>query len=471
MDGQLFKVARFGLLCLCLAAKGVLPAAAQEYEGWTSQQFADLIARAQQLPTIEEKLLRTNELLTQYALDQVWAISGSQGAREQAKPQIRFHNSDLPIHVDGNTLSVPDGFYQQMGLLARLVGHDAAVSEGENIPVPSPLLFKPYVKGRLLGLLPNLGAMFEHDSSTVMNGLSRMAACGPQALGCAKAQGIALLCGTVFFVGHEVTHIRQRHKARTGGAYPISEELLADAGGQQMLQKYVRNLESLGELAKGVDKNACLGMPVAFFEATSRRSLGSQSTANYLLRKKAIIESLGSSKDDIKSLTYLQTEKSGAGRIAVSWSSVPSVVVVDGISVSAAEVGRFVLLKGIHKLVAASSSGIAGLDFRVNHKGITRLFVDLKPFRQVSSTELSILVAREQWGDVLAATSNAELRPRDTGVSTSHWEALSGLSMGTWIDPRDMAQVGRSESRNARVLRSMDEPLTSWDRRLLDSID
>lgn len=470
MEGHLFQVARFVLVTLCLAAKGVLPAAAQEYEGWSPQRFADSAARLQQLPP-EERFLQLSELVTRYTLDQAWAISGHQAAREQAKPEIRVHKTSLPIHVNGNTLSVPVSFYPQMSMLAILVGHDAAVSEGKEIPVSSPLLFKPFAEGRLMGLFPDLGGLFENDGFLETAGMAFMAVCGPQAPACQQAQGIAILCVAVFVVGHEVTHVRERHEARKGGAYPIAEELLADARALRILQRFVRNLESSGQLSGDAAKKACFATPVAFFEANSRRSLDTQTKANYLRRKEALLEALGSIKDDVESLVALQTDTSGVGSIAVSWSSAPSLVAVDGIAVSPAEVDRLVLLTGRHRLVAASSSGVAAVDFRVSHQRITRLHVELQPVRQVSSAELSGLVGRKQWGDVLAATGNAELRPRNAGVSIAHWEALRGLRMGAWIDPKDLAKVGSSESRRARVWRSTGQPLTSWDDGLPDSID
>ena len=471
MEDHVLKLGKPWLATLFLTVSMSVSASAQELSGWTQQKFADSAARLQSLPPLERAAAMT-ELFSKYALDQAWGLARASSGDGARKPGVNVLQTNQPIYVSAGQLNVSVQFYAQLMSLSLLVGHDAAVADSMDMPVRNPLLFKPFQEGRLLSLMPEAGGIFESDQFLGPAGIAMFSTCTSQAPECQQAQGAAIMCAAIFVLGHEVAHVRERHTDRRGGVYPLEEELLADARGLEGLQKYVRNLQNSGQVLSATAKKACLAAPVAFFELNSRRvAISQQTKSEYLRRKETLLVAMGQARDDIESLVEVATESSGGGSVAVTWSAVPSLVLIDGVAVNLAEVERLVLSVGRHRLVALNGDGLSSLEFRVSHRKVARLRSELRPFRAVGASELASLVGQKSWAEVLVSTSDSELRPKSASVAMAHWNALRGLRLGAWIDRRDMVQVSAADARQARRWRATGLPLTDWDDSLSDAVE
>ena len=469
MDGQVWKIVRL-LLATLVGAIALCPTAgAQEYGGWTPEKFASAAASLQSLPP-EERVQRQTELIARYSLDQVWALSMSRDTI--AKPVVEVKQSDLPVLVGQGTLSVPLQFFVQASAVSLMVGHDAALAGGSGMTSPAPLLFQPFAQGRLLSLIPDAGNLFdgESDGELAVAQMAMMGTCNPQALECMKAQLISLGCTVIFVVGHEVGHLHNRDALRRGGAYPVEEELAADAQGLETLKHYLRNLQSSGQATSDIESTACLASPVAYFELNSRRSSAEQVKADYIRRRDALIDALGASKESVASLVEPDTELSGIGSMKVTWAAMPSLVLLDGVAVDRGQLQGLQLTVGRHRLVAVGNEGVGVAEVRVSHRRVVSVQLDLRAFGTVVPAALASLMKAKKWADILVATSDGSLRPRNASVAFAHWSALRGLGLAAWIDPRDLGEVSAAESRRARSWRASGGPLDSWDPDLADAV-
>jgi hypothetical protein len=435
-------------------------AQAQNFGGWNPQRFADAAARLQGLPP-EERIRKETELFSTYALDQAWALTAEQGTGGP-KPAVKIIDSGLPIHVHAGTLHVPEQFYPQMMAMALLIGHDAAVDQGKEIPVPQPLLYRPLGEQRLLGTLPNLGGLFEPDNFLQVASIAFSVACGPTAQDCMRAQAGAVMCATIFVIAHEVTHIRRRHKERTGGAYEIDEELQADQGGVRALQQYLRNLQAEGEVDSDVQRDACMASPAVFFELNRRRSPTEATRKIYQRRRDAVLAGLGKQAELVKGLLEEQTKSGGIGRLQVAWSELPKLLLLDGVEVEPRELKNLLVPAGTHRMVVTSSTGIAVADVHVSAGRVAQVKLAMAQQVSLPSGELAELARRRLWPDVLRATSDSALRPKSKDVAVAHWTALRGLGLGAWIDMRDVLQASGKDARNARRWQVTGQPLTGW---------
>ena len=469
MEVNLRQIKRVLIRLMLAGVLSATQAYAQNLEGWTPQTFAVAASRLQVLPP-EEKALRLTELVTQYSLDQAWALSHGHN-NGASKPKVRVRDSGLPVFVEAGTLSVPLQFYPQMTTMALLLGHDAAMSSGEYISVAAPLLYRPLGDGYLLAIVPDAGGIFEPDRFLAIYSIAVATACGPQAPACQRAQGAAMLCASLFVIAHEVTHVREAHNARSGGLYPLEDELRADAGGMQVLKRYARNLHSTGDLSSDSERIACLGAPAAYFELNRRRAPGEDAQKIYEQRKDAMLAEADSVKDEVQSLLEPEAKRGGLGNVQVSWSVTPSLVILNGVEVDPGELSRLALPVGRHRLLAIGPSGIGSVEFRVSHKQVARVGLELKPFNSLQASEVSTLLARKQWLEVLQATSNSALRPKSPSLANAHWSALRNIRLGGWIDARDLVDIDAKDARNAKSWRSSGLPLLRWDREIHSAVD
>ncbi len=461
MDSLLLKtigrlaVGHIGAFALAAVAQ------AQSFGGWNPQRFADAAARLQVLHA-EERIRKQTELFSTYALDQAWALTAVQGTGGP-KPVVKVIDSGLPIHVHAGTLHVPEQFYPQMMAMALLIGHDAAVDNGKDIPVPQPLLYRPLAEQRLLGTLPNLGGLFEPDKFLQVASIAFSVACGPTAQDCMRAQGASVMCATIFVIAHEVTHVRRRHKERTGGAYKIDEELQADQGGVLALQQYMRNLQTEGEVDSDVQRDACMASPAVLFELNRRRAPTEATQKVYERRRDAVLAELGKQAEVVTSLLEEETYSGGIGRLQVVWGERPKLLLLDGVEVEPRELENLLLPAGAHRVVVTSSTGISVADVHVSAGRMTQVELAIGQLASLPSSELAELVRRRLWADVLRATSDSALRPKSKDVAVAHWTALRGLRLGAWIDMRDVLQASGNGARNARRWRVTGQPLSGWD--------
>lgn len=461
MDRVLLKTA--GCLAVGYIGALVLAAAAQaqSFGGWNPQRLADAAARLQVLPP-DERFRKLTELFSTYALDQAWVLTAEQGTGGP-KPVAKVIESGLPIHVQSGTLHVPEQFYPQMMAMALLVGHDAAVDKGKDIPVPQPLLYRPLGERRLLGTLLNVGGLFEPDTFLPIASIAFSVACGPNAQDCMRAQGSSIMCATIFVIAHEATHVRRRHNERAGGAYEIDEELQADQGGVRALQQYLKNLQAEGEVDSDVQRDACMASPAVFFELNRRRAPTAATQKVYERRRDAVLAGLGSQAEAVKNLLEEETDSGGIGRLQVVWAERPKLLLLDGVEVESEELEKLLLPTGSHRVVSTSSTGIAVADVRVSAGRLTRVELAMRQHAPLLPSELAELVRRRLWADVLRATSDSALRPKSQDVAVAHWTALRALKLGAWIDRRDILQAPGKDARNARRWQVTGQPLSGWD--------
>ncbi|ANN68148.1 hypothetical protein BAU06_19240 [Bordetella bronchialis] len=208
---------------------------------------------------------------------------------------------------------------------------------------------------------------------------------------------------------------------------------------------------------------ACLAGPVAFFELNLRRSLSNQQRLDYNQRKRAVLDATGEYRHDIDDLVTLRSKDGGGGSISIEWSDPPDMVVLDGVQVDISGLKGLVLPSGLHKIVAAGDAGIAVHNVRVSHGRVTKIYLPLRSYIQLSSKDLAAAVQERRWSDVLRATSNGVLRPRSVRLARAHWDALYGLGLSAWIDSSDIVAVGGKEGKKALTLRTIGEPLFDWD--------
>jgi len=456
-------------LCLVASLAAVCAANAQSFGGWSARRLADAAASLHLLPP-EERWARQTELVARYSVDQAWPLTEGQGDGAP-KPRVKVVDSSTPIHVESGELVVPMHFYPQMMAMALLVGHDVAVDAGEEIPVAAPLLFRPFAERKLLGIHPSAGGLFDPEQFLHAAGLAFAALCGPSAPDCQRSQGMAVLCSSIFVVAHEATHVRRKHQPRVGGTYPIAEELQADDGAIRALLKYVENLRSEGEANSEVERTSCLASPAVFFELNRRRAPGEVAKKEYQQRTEAVLAALGSERAAVEDLLVLETESTGLGKLEVRWTGTPELVVIDGVPVEAADIGRLVLSAGRHRIVASGLGGLVVSEVRIHAGRTTRVATDLEPFASAAAGDVASLLEKRQWTDVLLATSNPSLRPKSPVLAVPHWNALRALGLGAWVDQRDLVHATGRDARNAKRWQASGKPLSAWDLDLVSATD
>ncbi|MGU3413940.1 hypothetical protein ACLBW0_09215 [Enterobacteriaceae bacterium C34A] len=413
------------------------------------------------LDPVKEQLEQKTRSFTEMLVDKVWELDGL-STDDVKKPTLEVHDTDLPAYIKDGTLSVPLSFAAQMTLSGMMLQHDIAVDNDEQMTVQSPLVNRPVTVKKFISLLPDYTALVGDNNLLNTAGFLGIVQCSENTIECRGLTNKAMVCLSLFIIGHEITHHVKRHHVNAVADYPLELELEADQGGLAVLNHLV---QQDGNQWPTIAKEACLISPVFYFQLIMSQQMTQQARDVLDTRKERLLDSMP--ENSLSSLTYPDSFRGGLGYVAITWQEEPKLILLDGMKMQKSDFDKLLLPVGLHHLLYSNSDGVGLNTFRVRNGSTVTLDAVFSPYTALSGDQLLQKVAAKDWLSVLQATSNTELRPNSTDVREAHWKVLRNLSAAAWINPGDLSLMDDNIASRAMRWYQAAQSLYFWDESLV----
>lgn len=266
----------------------------------------------------------------------------------------------------------------------------------------------------------------------------------------------------MFALLHEISHQFFHHDLAYEGV-DLKKELAADQNAYFVLTQLTSDfIDPLGDadVTKEI-KLAYRLSPIVWLEIEGSRS----GITNVIAQKRAqaLIERLKPEEHDaMDELLEPEITSDNLARLTITWNDDPDLLIVDGVTMPAKDTkGRALLVtSGLHTVIATRHNAISVNRFSAHaDKKLQLLF---QPFVAFDGAAMPGLEKQQDWLDILCATSDEMLRPKDGTVGFYHWEALHRLELDGLISIDDWSSI--PESKRATYLRWQNggAPLASW---------
>ncbi|HEY2090379.1 MAG TPA: hypothetical protein VGJ81_00690 [Thermoanaerobaculia bacterium] len=418
------------------------------------RELAQLNAKPQEQWSATD--LRAMERLT-FAISREVILSGMTEAERNRVASLRIEAVDQdagpPAWLEHGTIFVSRSALLDFTMLGFVLGHDVFVDNGDEFPVPTSLLTRPYVTTNLIPLLSPLDvSVFYRVAQTLLK-------CPSSYAKCAEPQGAATIVGVIgFVIAHEMSHEILGHGESVSRSQ--AEELAADERAWHILMRIAPDVAADDEdsLNYRVRVGIAAG-PRVFLRWLLDRTTSDALKEQYDARLSAFTDGL---PDSLGATVFVLTDpaipNAQVRRVVIRWSETPGALFINGVPVRPEEIeGKQVTLAVDTQIFARSQSGFAYA--KVAKEGELPPLVFVSPVAGVTTTELNQLRRQRKWFEIILRTANNDLRPRRSSDAGRLHDALRRVAMARAINPADAADVDR---RLAALWRRDSEPLESW---------
>jgi hypothetical protein len=203
--------------------------------------------------------------------------------------------------------------------------------------------------------------------------------------------------------------------------------------------------------------------PIAWLEVEASR----QGLANVIAkaRTKALLDQFaGEEREDIEDLVLPEHSAMNVLQVRIA-GPLPDRVWIDGLSFSPVEViDKTLTMAAIkHSIIATAGSSVAVSFFGPYSDGqvaSVQLQFRISPSPNVEKVE----EARKgrKWLEVVAATTDENLQPRNAAIALYHWEALHRLGWDSSIVVKDWNWIPAEDWQRLLDWQRKGQPLASW---------
>jgi hypothetical protein len=362
-------------------------------------------------------------------------------------------------YMNKDEVVVPVECLRYLAAIGFLVGHDAYVQD-HTIDLPYPLLSAPYRKSAIIPRLEPLAASVDVGAFMA---LQTYLICPPTDARCAAVQNPAVAGLFLFAILHELSHELLHHKTSEEGVN-LANELAADKNATMVLSVVAEEFTNLPESLRKEVQFALAAGPVVFFEVECSR-VGPM-TAFSRQREEALLNWLPrDTRTDVRLFIEPDRSADNIQHVKIGWNEPPSLLLIDGIVVPAAEVSGKVLTLagGKHTILGLRSDSIAWVQTGYESPEVTvPLQLAFKPFAPADEAIIGEARRKKQWLEVLLRTTDGNLQPKDAHLSLSHFEALHRLGLDQYIHVDDWNVLPRESWTKVSLWQQAMRPLSSW---------
>ena len=380
------------------------------------------------------------------------------------RPVVKAEFTTVPrspfVKQDG-TIHISVEFWQILERSAFLIAHDILVSSKPAV-TDAPMLYHPYESGQLLAIMQPISRYLTRGG---INEIQSLFPCTDPT--CRRVFSLSLMGSQMFVLGHEFAHLFYGDR-REGDTTNRNQEIRADKKAFEFLQTAIRGLP--GDNPTRVQL-ALYGGPAMVLrygrENPDNAGLDGFIEARIEDMIKYVPEDI---RYDVKDMTgAYEPLTPEIGSLRLEPSLVPDLVSVDGVRIPPAGLGTNIsITDGFHAFLARSGDSFA-YEYRQCGYGEEVCVVKLH-FRELLPTPLirppepdgDSKTERQQWFEILLATSNRDLQPRDRNVAWLQWQALANLKLGSFIHLDSSVPVAETLSRRINESRRADEALSNW---------
>jgi hypothetical protein len=79
-----------------------------------------------------------------------------------------------------------------------------------------------------------------------------------------------------------------------------------------------------------------------------------------------------------------------------------------------------------------------------------------------TSSQLEILKSQRKWTEILARTTDENLKPRQPAAAPYHWEALYHMGLSRLIRVEDWKSIPEPMWRRVQLWERLGQPLAAW---------
>jgi hypothetical protein len=397
----------------------------------------------------EKQPLAIADPIVRYIHELAWPVASRIAGRQVSEPAIEvvMRPSDEGPFIDRGRIVFPAVFLFQAFSFGLLLSHDVWILNGNVFPVLDPVLQRPHATSPLLPLLDLKQLPVEN---TAWVGLNSTTNCWGRNPACAQFQTGVLTAVIAFALAHEYAHVVNGQGDSGVHSYSLQTEKDADAWALRFLAEFRRGSQVALEMRAAMD-----AAPAAFLRFRSAISGTPGDDLNQRADAMAgrLIRDARRLHDRL--FDSLRSE-SGLGRLRIAFQQEPLTIVLNGQTLDPAGIrGKDLPVRsGVHHLLAVFPGGIACIQPVVAAGSLEQAAVVPVPFSTANPdrSEMDAFSDQRRWGDVLARTSDSQLRLRNRSFAYDHAQALhecgaasviDASTLPAGLDADDLRQVGR----------------------------
>ena len=451
-----FRAILFLLLCTSAPAQTDLERKAEQLKALISRPPAEWN---------DAYVVKIAQLYLDLYLDMLWEPDLYRIAAPRLPPQrpniVTYIAGELrtPIWSSGTT-RIPVEYIAYLSSIGLLAGHDIFVDD-QRIELPYPLLSAPFRSTRILPLLHPLGRYFDPETPGAFASLQVYLTCPSTDADCRTVENMASIASVLFCILHELSHGVLKHPPSP--AYDLAKEIAADANAYELLTLVTSQFKSMPNGLRQLVSQAFFLTPLVWLEVEASRLSSPAVRATYQQREKILIQALppdrrSRAEEFLEAGSTSQTISSWR----IDWSETPDRIWIDGLAMDPRDLAgkTLTVCAQSHTVIAFRSGAIAIAKVSPDDSATALLFRPLPPLG--STSELEILKSQRKWTEILARTTDENLKPRQPAAAPYHWEALYHMGLSRLIRVEDWKSIPEPMWRRVQLWERLGQPLAAW---------